>query len=212
MIDLKPAEEYKERPQELTPEQAAQLMVGKQKITILTGAGISAPSGIPTFRGNDGMWYTQKRYAGESDPKDICLRSFFDVNPMAVWEWHLDFLKLMVGKEVNEGHTAVTKFQEYCQQTPSMDSILVTQNIDDLHSRLVKKSPILSRAEDARCVHTDGNRRAFTPFVYEIHGNASYMHCSDETSPCSRVLLPSPSLETFAQAEANAPQATVVND
>ena len=44
-------EDYKERPREMTPKQAAQLMVGKQKITILTGAGLSAASGIPTFRG-----------------------------------------------------------------------------------------------------------------------------------------------------------------
>ena len=57
-VGFKPQEEYKERPQEMTAKQAAQLMVGKKKITILTGAGISAPSGIPTFRGNDGIWYT----------------------------------------------------------------------------------------------------------------------------------------------------------
>ena len=94
----------------MTPEQAARLMLGKKKITILTGAGLSAPSGIPTFRGQDGLWYQKKRYAGESDPKDICTRAFFDVNPMAVWEWHLDFHKLMVGKVENEGHTAISKF------------------------------------------------------------------------------------------------------
>ena len=143
-VGFKEAEEYKERPREMTPKQAAQLMLGKKAITILTGAGVSAPSGIPTFRGQDGLWYQKKRYAGESDPKDICMRTFFDVNPMAVWEWHIDFHKLMVGKEVNEGHTSIAKFQEYCQQTPSMDSILVTQNIDDLHSREVKRSAILS--------------------------------------------------------------------
>ena len=100
--------------------------MGRKKITILTGAGISAASGIPTFRGQDGFWKEQKRYAGEDDPKQVLTRSFFDKNPMAVWEWHWDFIKLASDKETNLGHKAIAKFQEYCLTTPEMESFLVT--------------------------------------------------------------------------------------
>ena len=96
--DFKAPEDYKERPRQMTAKKAAKLLLGKKKITLLTGAGISAASGIPTFRGQDGFWKDAKTYAGESAPTEICTRAFFDQNPMATWEWHLDFYKLMVGK------------------------------------------------------------------------------------------------------------------
>ena len=100
----------------------------------MTGAGINAASGIPTFRGQDGFWKDAKHYAGETKPEQICTTEFFRQNPMAVWEWHYDFIKLVSTKSVNAGHTAIAKFQEFCAQTPGVESILVTQNIDDLHT------------------------------------------------------------------------------
>ena len=124
------------------------MLLGCKKICILTGAGISAASGIPTFRGNGGLWNDAKRYAGEVDPTQVLTRSFFDKNPMAVWEWHYDFIKLARDKQVNAGHTAISKFQEFCLQAVEMDSMLVTQNIDDLHNREIKASQILSQRKD----------------------------------------------------------------
>ena len=85
-------------------------MLGKKKVTILTGAGISAASGIPTFRGQDGFWKDKKRYAGESKPMEILTTEFFNNNPMAVWEWHYDFIKLSADKQTNDGHKAIRKF------------------------------------------------------------------------------------------------------
>ena len=90
--------------------EAAQYLQGCTKITILTGAGISAASGIPTFRGQDGFWKDSKRYANESDPTKVLTRDFFDQNPMAVWEWHYDFIKLAQDKSINQGHKAIAKF------------------------------------------------------------------------------------------------------
>ena len=64
----------------------------------MTGAGISAASGIPTFRGQGGFWKDAKKYANEQDPMLLLRREFFDVNPMPIWEWHYDFIKLAKGK------------------------------------------------------------------------------------------------------------------
>ena len=79
--------------------------------------------------------------------------------------------------------------------------MLITQNIDDLHAREIKGSAVLSRqTQDPFCTNlTNQNRVAFTPHVYEIHGNVYYMHCSDETMPCSRDFFETPSLQTFEE-------------
>ena len=98
-----------------TAEEAASHMIGRKKIAIMTGAGISVASGIPTFFRLNDFSTDRKRYADESDTSQILTRNFFDLNPMAVWEWYYDFRKLMVGKTPNEGHKVIAKFQEFCQ-------------------------------------------------------------------------------------------------
>ena len=98
------------KPQKMTPEQAAAVMFGKKKFLVLTGAGLSAASGVPTFRGNEGFWKTKKNYGGESNPEALLMKEFFAEKPEAVWEWHYDFIDLCKGKKPNEGHVAITKF------------------------------------------------------------------------------------------------------
>jgi NAD-dependent deacetylase len=77
---------------------------------ILTGAGVSAASGIPTFRGEDGFWKQRKTYGGEPCPEKILTKSFFKGNPAAVWEWHYDFYELQEKCKPNKGHDAILKF------------------------------------------------------------------------------------------------------
>ena len=125
---------------------------------------------------------------------------------MAVWEWHHDFYKLMVGKQVNEGHKAISKFQEHCAQTDGLQTMLITQNIDDLHCREIRKSPILSKKKDPFYKPTKDNKAAFTPYCYEIHGNVHYMHCSDEGEEHSKIFVPCPTLEEFDAAYDAAPE------
>lgn len=131
---------------------------------------------------------------------------------MAVWEWHYDFIKLANDKQTNAGHKAIAKFQEYCIQKGDIEAFLITQNIDDLHNREIKKSQILSAADDPHCVLTDSNRVAFTPHIYEIHGNVHYMHCSNEAEEHSKIFYKGPSLVDFETARAAAPSSIITNE
>ena len=74
---------YTYQPKLCTPKEAAQYMVGKKNIVIVTGAGLSAASGIPTFRGDNGFW--KQSYGGVTDPTEILTYRFFKDNPQLVW-------------------------------------------------------------------------------------------------------------------------------
>ncbi len=72
---------------------------------ILTGAGLSAASGIPTFRGAGGFW--TKKNQKYSDPMEILTMETFRTDPEVVWEWHYEFHDLMAKCKVNNGHKAI---------------------------------------------------------------------------------------------------------
>lgn len=173
----------------------------------MTGAGVSVASGIPTYRCKDGFWLGEKKYAHESEPKEICTYEYFNKNPMATWELYCDFYKLMADREVNNGHRAINKFMEHCvQSADGKQAFLMTQNIDGLHNKEIVNSQILSQAQDPRHNVNDDTRLAFTPWVYEVHGNAAYMHCTNEEEPHSHKMVKAPSLKDFEDAYAAAPE------
>ena len=67
-----------EEPFECTSREAAKYLIGKKKVAILTGAGISDASGVPTFRGPGGMWIQpKKQYGGELNPQSVLTTTFF---------------------------------------------------------------------------------------------------------------------------------------
>jgi Sir2 family len=74
---------YKNKPMTMTGKEAAKLLVGKKCFAIVTGAGISAASGIPTFRGDNGFW--TRSYGGITDPMKVLTEKFFYANPSLVW-------------------------------------------------------------------------------------------------------------------------------
>ena len=76
--------------------------------------------------------------------------------------------------------------------------MLVTQNIDDYHTKEIKSSKIL-KANDKFFKGVPTQNIAFTPHVYEIHGNVLYMHCSDEESDHRDIFLPSPTLKEVGE-------------
>jgi NAD-dependent deacetylase len=94
-----------------------------QSATVLTGAGVSAESGIPTFRGAGGLW---KNYKAE----ELATPQAFQRNPELVWQWY-DMRRQIIAKAIpNNAHNAIVELERIF---PSFH--LVTQNIDGLHEK-----------------------------------------------------------------------------
>ena len=92
-----------------------------RSVAVLTGAGVSAESGVPTFRGNNGLW---KRYR----PEDLATPGAFARDPKLVWEWYDWRRGLIAQAKPNEGHYALAELEK---RVPSFS--LITQNVDGLH-------------------------------------------------------------------------------
>lgn len=98
-----------------------------RSICVLTGAGISAESGVPTFRGADGLW---KKFR----PEELANVDAFIRNPQLVWEWY-NYRRQLIEKVVpNAGHIALAAIEGAVA-----DFTLVTQNVDNLHRRAGSK-------------------------------------------------------------------------
>ena len=109
-------------------ERAAKLLCSKQCICILTGAGISAESGIPTFRDKQtGLW---ENYVAE----DLATPEAFDRDPKLVWSWYQWRRQLVAEKKPNPAHDALAQWQYHSQST-EQQLTLITQNVDDLHEQ-----------------------------------------------------------------------------
>ena len=101
---------------------------GARFVCVLTGAGISAESGIPTFRGAAGLW---KQFR----PEDLATPQAFKRDPELVWEWY-DWRRALIGKaQPNPGHLALAEVE---RRIPRFT--LVTQNVDGLHLKAGSRS------------------------------------------------------------------------
>ena len=103
-------------------EKLAEKIKKARKIVFVTGAGISQESGIPTFRGKDGLW---KKY----DPMKLATIDAFYDDPKLVWEWYEDRRKNILAAKPNAGHDAIAKLEDFSKV------VVLTQNIDGLHQR-----------------------------------------------------------------------------
>jgi NAD-dependent protein deacetylase/lipoamidase len=102
---------------------AQELLRNAESVAVLTGAGISAESGIPTFRGSAGLW---KQFR----PEDLATPGAFVRDPVLVWQWY-DWRRALIAKaEPNAGHFALAQLARSVPQF-----ILMTQNVDGLHQR-----------------------------------------------------------------------------
>jgi len=97
---------------------------------ILTGAGVSAESGVPTFRGKDGLWRSFRA-------EELATPYAFQADPRLVWEWYSWRRELIAPLEPNPAHRMIARFEEHFLQFT-----LITQNIDGLHQKAGSRNVI----------------------------------------------------------------------
>jgi len=130
-----------------------QTLKRNRKISFLVGAGLSADSGIPTFRDADGFWTIgSKNYT----PQEIGTKKFFDHNANEVWKWFLYRISFCRKAKPNNGHKSLVQLELKLKDRFE----LISQNVDGLH-------------------FVAGNSENKT---HLIHGDLRYMRCSEECS------------------------------
>jgi NAD-dependent deacetylase len=129
-------------------------------VVVLTGAGVSAESGIPTFRGKEGYWTVGAR---EYHPQELATFEAFSAMPWEVWAWYLYRRGVCRAAEPNAAHRAIVRWDEGLGERFA----LITQNVDGLHRRA--GSP--------------------TARTFPIHGDIGLMRCAKECGP-ERVPIP----------------------
>lgn len=133
-------------------EEARALLAEAGRVVVLTGAGVSAESGVPTFRGESGLWRSHR-------PEELATPQAFRRDPVLVWSWYQWRRELVARCAPNPGHRALAAF---AARRP--DTRIVTQNVDGLHQ-------VAAREEEART----GRRPAHPPL--ELHGGLFRNRC-----------------------------------
>uniref|UniRef100_A0A2P2HXU2 NAD-dependent protein deacylase n=1 Tax=Hirondellea gigas TaxID=1518452 RepID=A0A2P2HXU2_9CRUS len=126
-----------------------------EKIVVLTGAGVSAESGVPTFRGSGGLWRTYKS-------QDLATPDAFYRDPSLVWEFYHYRREVMCTKKPNAAHVAIAESQALIRGK-GREMTVVTQNIDELHHAAGTQDVIelhgsLFRTLCIKCGDTRANR------------------------------------------------------
>jgi NAD-dependent deacetylase len=104
------------------PESLVEKLRNAQSVAVLTGSGISAESGVPTFRdAQTGLWASY-------DPMDLATPDAYQRDPRLVWEWYAWRRELVEGASPNPGHEALAELE---RRVPEF--VLITQNVDGLH-------------------------------------------------------------------------------
>lgn len=113
------------------PPEIRQRLAAAKSVTVLTGAGVSAESGVPTFRdAQTGLW-------AQYNPEDLATPRAFQRNPRLVWEWYDWRRKLVANAEPNPAHFALAEMEKLF---PNFH--LITQNVDSLHQRAGSRAVI----------------------------------------------------------------------
>lgn len=109
-------------PAEKFPVELIDILRGSHILAVLTGAGISAESGVPTFRQSQtGLW-------AQFDPLQLATPQAFHNDPKLIWDWYTWRRKLISKSQPNPGHTALVDLEGYYPEFT-----LITQNVDGLH-------------------------------------------------------------------------------
>jgi len=137
-------------------QQAREWIEAADSVAVLTGAGISAESGVPTFRGSNGLWR-------EFKPEDLATAEAFARDPKLVWEWY-DWRRQLIAKaRPNAGHKALVELE-----IRKRIFTLITQNVDGLHDmagsgKMLKLHGDIWRLRCTQCGSNWPDRRAPLP-------------------------------------------------
>ena len=124
-------------------------LAAAESVAVLTGAGMSAESGIPTFRGRGGLW---RNYS----PQDLATPEAFARDPRLVWEWY-DWRRGLIAKaEPNPSHRALVELERHKTEAPQRREsfTLITQNVDGLHDRAGSRNIVKLHGDiwQVRCI------------------------------------------------------------
>ena len=133
------------------------------KVVVLTGAGISAESGVPTFRDAEGLWEGHR-------VEDVASPDAFELQPAVVHRFYDARRAAIAGVEPNPAHLALARLEEHLGD----DLLVVTQNIDDLHER----------GGSTRVVHMHGELRS--ALCRACHTRTRWAHDLGDYPPCPR--------------------------
>ncbi|XP_028300282.1 NAD-dependent protein deacylase sirtuin-5A, mitochondrial [Gouania willdenowi] len=146
-----------------------------KSVAVLTGAGVSAESGVPTFRGEGGYW---RKWQAQ----DLATPEAFSRNPSRVWEFYHYRRELMLTKEPNAAHLAIAECeQRLAEQGRSLT--VITQNIDELHRRAGSKNLLeihgsLFKTRCMTCSHEAANYQS--PICAALQGKGAPDPDTDE--------------------------------
>lgn len=151
-------------------EKLKKILKNVNKVAVLTGAGISAESGVPTFRGEDGLW---KKFRAE----ELATVDAFMANPELVWEWYMYRRELMNKVEPNPGHYALAEMEKLFEQFT-----LITQNVDGLHRRAGSENILELHGNITLNKCFDCNR-SFDGKIELSEGNLPHCECGGKIRP-----------------------------
>lgn len=132
------------------------------KIVVLTGAGVSAASGVPTFRGKEGLW---KKYS----PQELANPQAFAAKPELVWEWYIWRRNLINQVKPNSAHHALVDLEKM-----NSGFTLITQNVDNLHRQAGNTRVIELHGNIMKNKCFDCNKTSDS----EVHLNNGLPHCT----------------------------------
>jgi NAD-dependent deacetylase len=126
-------------------ERAAELLAAAPSVCVSSGAGMSAESGMPTFRDEDGLW-------SKVNVEEMATPQAFARDPVKVWEWYRWRRQELAKIEPHAGHRMLAEWEERVD-----DFVVVTQNIDGLHHAAGSKNVIElhGRLDTVRCTRCD---------------------------------------------------------
>ena len=157
-------------------EQVRERLSSARRVTVLTGAGISADSGIPTFRGPEGLW---KNFRAE----DLATPRAFARDPSLVWEWYNWRRELIASKEPNPAHRALVDLENKMESRLSLP-------VRQADGRQARRAPFRLLTQNVDGLHA----RAGSRDLVELHGNIWKVRCTGcgAVSEDRRVPIPIP--------------------